>query len=74
MVFQCIFYILASKANVYEKFSEKKLTRRNPIIQITMCSALSWGTSELISRGPMRPNSFNLNFSMQRWASNLVYF
>ena len=74
MVFHCIFYILASKANVYEKFSEKKLTRRNPIIQIMMCSALSWGNSELISRGPMRRNSFNLNFSVERWASNLVYF
>ena len=74
MVFHSIFYILASKANVYEKFSEKKLTRRNPIIQIVMCSALYWGSSELISRGPMRRNSFNLNFSVKRWASNLVDF
>ena len=39
-----------------------------------MCSALYWGSSELISRGPMRRNSFNLNFSVNRWASNLVDF
>ena len=73
-VFHCIFQIMALNTNLYEKFFLKKSTRRNPIIQIVIRSALSWVNSELISKSPMRRNSFNLNFSLKRWAPNMIYF